>query len=84
MICAAWLQGEAALGLGDLPAADEYLHHALARARMVNLVEEELPALVGLAELRRRKGNFDIIGGAHDKSAPTERWVKTTVCCESL
>jgi hypothetical protein len=58
MICAARLQGEATLGLGDLSTADERLHHALARARMVNLVDEELPALVGLAELRRRQGDL--------------------------
>ncbi|MGZ3616909.1 MAG: hypothetical protein ACXWPS_19355 [Ktedonobacteraceae bacterium] len=55
MICAARLQGEAALGLGDLTTADERLHHALARARAVNLVEQELPALIGLAELKRRQ-----------------------------
>jgi hypothetical protein len=54
-ICAARVQGTAALGLNDLAAADERLHHALTRARMVNLVEEELPALVALAELRRRQ-----------------------------
>jgi tetratricopeptide (TPR) repeat protein len=48
-------QGEAALGVDDLATADERLHHALTRARMVNLVEEELPALVGLAELRRQQ-----------------------------
>jgi tetratricopeptide (TPR) repeat protein len=49
------VQGEAALGLNDFATADERLHHALTRARMVNLVEEELPALVALAELRRRE-----------------------------
>jgi tetratricopeptide (TPR) repeat protein len=56
-IRAARTQGEAALGLNDLAAADERLHHALTRARMVNLAEEELPALVALAELRRRQGD---------------------------
>jgi tetratricopeptide (TPR) repeat protein len=50
------VQGEAALGLNDLTSADERLHHALTRARVVNLAEEELPALVALAELRRRQG----------------------------
>ncbi|MFL6209943.1 MAG: DUF4062 domain-containing protein [Pyrinomonadaceae bacterium] len=55
-IRAARAQGEAALGLNDVATADERLHHALTRARMVNLVEEELPALVALAELRRRQG----------------------------
>jgi tetratricopeptide (TPR) repeat protein len=55
-IRAARMQGEAALGLDDLNTANERLHHALTRARMVNLVEEELAALVALAELRRRQG----------------------------
>jgi tetratricopeptide (TPR) repeat protein len=55
-IRAARAQGEAALGLNDLNTADQRLHHALTRARMVNFVEEELPALVALAELRRRQG----------------------------
>jgi tetratricopeptide (TPR) repeat protein len=55
IINAARLQGEAALGLDDLAAADERLHHALVRARAANLIEEELPALIGLAELRRRQ-----------------------------
>jgi tetratricopeptide (TPR) repeat protein len=58
MIRAVRLQGAAALGLGNLVTAEERLHHALARARTVNLVEEELPALVGLAELRRRHSDF--------------------------
>jgi tetratricopeptide (TPR) repeat protein len=55
-IRAARVQGAAALGLNDLATADERLHHALTRARMVNFVEEELAALVALAELRRRQG----------------------------
>lgn len=54
-IRAARAQGEAALGMSDFAAADERLHHALTHARMVNLVEEELPALVALGELRRRQ-----------------------------
>ncbi|MGA9997222.1 MAG: DUF4062 domain-containing protein [Pyrinomonadaceae bacterium] len=58
-IRAARRQGEAALGLDDFATADERLHHALTRARMVNLVEEELPALVALAELRRRHGDLE-------------------------
>jgi tetratricopeptide (TPR) repeat protein len=56
-IRAARLQGEAALVLGDLALAGERLHHALTRARTVDLAEEELPALVALAELRRRQSN---------------------------
>jgi tetratricopeptide (TPR) repeat protein len=55
-IRAARLQGEAALGLNDLGTGDERLHHALARARMVNMADEELPALFALAELRRLQG----------------------------
>ncbi len=58
MIRATRLQGETALGLGDLPTAEERLQHALARARTVNLVEEELPALIGLAEIRRRQSDL--------------------------
>jgi tetratricopeptide (TPR) repeat protein len=54
-IHAARLQGEAKLGLNDFATADERLHHALTRARIVNYVEEELHALVALAELRRRQ-----------------------------
>jgi tetratricopeptide (TPR) repeat protein len=57
-IRAARLQGVAGLGLNDFITADERLHHALTRARMVNRVEEELPALVALAELRRRQGDL--------------------------
>ena len=56
-IRAARLQGTASLGLNDMAKADERLHHALTRARAVNLVEEELPALIALAELRRRQSD---------------------------
>ncbi len=55
-IRAARIQSEAALGLDDLPTADERLHHAIARARRVDSADEELPALVALAELQRRHG----------------------------
>jgi tetratricopeptide (TPR) repeat protein len=55
LIRAARLQGAAALGLSNFAKADERLHLALTRARAVNLVEEELQALVALAELRRRQ-----------------------------
>jgi tetratricopeptide (TPR) repeat protein len=57
LIRAARLQGDAALASGDLPVADERLHHALIRARTVDLTQEELPALAALAELHRRQGN---------------------------
>jgi ATP/maltotriose-dependent transcriptional regulator MalT len=46
------------LRLKDVAAADERLHHVLHSARTVNLVEEELPALVALAELRRAQGDL--------------------------
>ena len=58
IIFAIRLQGEAALGLSDLPIADERLHYALTRSRATNLVEQELPALIGLAESRRRQGDL--------------------------
>jgi tetratricopeptide (TPR) repeat protein len=57
-IRAARVQGAAALGLNDLATTDERLHHALTRARKVNYGDEELPALVALAELRRRQGDL--------------------------
>jgi hypothetical protein len=55
-IRAACRQGQAALGLGQQEVAHERLHHALERARKINFVEEELPALVALAELARQQG----------------------------
>ena len=58
-IRAARLQGTVALFLGGpgyLETADERLHHALTRARACDLVQEELPAAVALAELQRRRG----------------------------
>jgi len=58
-IRAARAQGAAALGLHEFAVADERLHHALTRARQVNLVEEELAALIALAELRRQQGKPD-------------------------
>jgi tetratricopeptide (TPR) repeat protein len=58
-IRAACRQGEAALVLGQQALAHERLHHALERARKVNFVEEELPALIALAELARQQGQPD-------------------------
>ena len=58
-ILAERLQGEISLTLGDLAKADEHLGHALVRARTVNFVQEELPALVALAELRRQQDQLD-------------------------
>jgi len=57
-IRAARLHGAAALGLNDLDTATEHLQHALTRARAVNRVDEELPTLIALAELHRRKQEF--------------------------
>jgi tetratricopeptide (TPR) repeat protein len=56
-IRAALQQGRAAFGLGNLVRADERLHHALNRARVVNVVEFELPALVAIAELELKRGH---------------------------
>jgi tetratricopeptide (TPR) repeat protein len=58
-IRAARMQGTTALGLGDWSTADERLYHALTRARAVDFAEEELPALVALAALRRQQGKVD-------------------------
>src|SRR6266404_2643291 len=58
LIQAARLQGEAALGLHD-SIRDERLNYALTRARQVNYVQEELPGLIALAELRRQQGKPD-------------------------
>ncbi|HEV2961195.1 MAG TPA: DUF4062 domain-containing protein [Candidatus Angelobacter sp.] len=57
LIRATRLSGMAALRLGKLAEADECLHRALTQAREVRLVEEELPALTGLAEFRQQQGN---------------------------
>jgi tetratricopeptide (TPR) repeat protein len=59
IICAARLQGEAALGMDNLVTAEERLHHALTSARAVNLIEEELPTLIGLSELQRRQRDLN-------------------------
>lgn len=56
-IRAALLQGEAALGAHDFSRADERLHHALIRARAVNLVELELPAMIAIAKLELQRGH---------------------------
>jgi hypothetical protein len=56
-IRSARMQGEAALGLGGFKTADDRLYHALTRARTVNLIEGELPALIALAALRRKQGD---------------------------
>jgi tetratricopeptide (TPR) repeat protein len=54
------LQGSIELTLGNLNGADERFHEALTRARAINFTEEELPALIGLAELRRRQGEHEL------------------------
>jgi len=55
LIKAARLQGTAALQKMDLNIADERLHHALLRARRVQLIQEEMPILVSLAHLHLLK-----------------------------
>src|SRR5262249_11510480 len=52
-------QGGAALGLSDLERADERLHLALTRARVVNVVEFELPALIAIGALESQQGHLD-------------------------
>jgi tetratricopeptide (TPR) repeat protein len=59
-IRAARLNGAAALALNDLDTAAERLQHALTRARAVSRVDEELPTLIALAELHRRKEEFSV------------------------
>lgn len=58
-IGAARMQGRTALNSGDLNTADQRLHHALTRARGVQLIEEELPTLAALAELHRQRKEFE-------------------------
>jgi tetratricopeptide (TPR) repeat protein len=53
------IQGLVALGLGNLAKAEEHLYQALADARSMNHIREELPVLVGLAELKRQQGEFN-------------------------
>jgi tetratricopeptide (TPR) repeat protein len=69
-IRAACRQGQAALGLSQHDKAAERLHHALERARKINYVEEELPALIALAELARQQGRLqearDLLEGVWD------------------
>jgi hypothetical protein len=47
------------LAMGDLEIAAERLADVLNRARAINLVEEELPALTALAELHRQRKEYD-------------------------
>jgi tetratricopeptide (TPR) repeat protein len=73
-IRAAMLQGSAALSLGRLDRADERLHHALNRARAVNMVDLELPTLVALAELElKRKDAMQARARLGDVWAAAER-----------
>jgi tetratricopeptide (TPR) repeat protein len=53
------LQGAAALAMGDLEIAAERLADALNRARAINLIEEELPALTALAKLHLQRKEYD-------------------------
>jgi len=54
---AALVQGQAAIGLDDLARSDERLHHTITRARTVNSVEFELPALIALAKLELKRNH---------------------------
>jgi tetratricopeptide (TPR) repeat protein len=68
-----WLQGLAALGLGDLQDAEEHLHKALVHARAQSQVVEELCARIGLAELRRQQGDlkaaYDVLDDVWEPAA---------------
>ena len=55
VIQAIWLRGASALFLNDLITAEKFLPDAIIRTREINLTREELPALIALAELRRRQ-----------------------------
>lgn len=55
-ILALRLQGQIALRLGEINAAEDRLHQALAHARSVILVEEEIAALIALAEVNWQRG----------------------------
>jgi tetratricopeptide (TPR) repeat protein len=57
-IRAALVQGQVALSLGESACAGERLHHALTRARAVNMVDLELPALIEIAELEIQLGHI--------------------------
>ena len=54
---AALRQGRVALQVGDSARADERLHYVLSRARAINMVEFEIPALVAIAELEFKRGH---------------------------
>ena len=56
-IHAVLLRGRVALYTSDFTRAEERVHYALARARTVNLVEVELPALIAIGELELKRGN---------------------------
>jgi len=52
------LQGLTSLVLAQIEPAEEYLNQALARARSINYVEEELPTLTALATLEMKRKDF--------------------------
>jgi hypothetical protein len=66
LILANRLYGEAALGLNMLDLAQDQLATALAQARAVKLVEEEIAALIALAEVRRRHNQLELAREALD------------------
>ena len=57
-IAAARMQGEALVTLGDYGRGRARLHHALWRAREIEFVEEELPALRVLASTARQEDDL--------------------------
>jgi tetratricopeptide (TPR) repeat protein len=55
-------QGQAALGRRDFVQAEHYLHRAITRSRSVNDVGFELRAMISIAELEFKQGNWASAG----------------------
>jgi tetratricopeptide (TPR) repeat protein len=74
LIRAARIKGSAELRLGDLTSAEHSLQAAIARARSVGFVQEELSALTALAELNLRRKQYDAALGLLEQVwSPAER-----------
>jgi nucleoside phosphorylase/tetratricopeptide (TPR) repeat protein len=58
------LRGLNAIQGGNLDFAEELFGECIARARQATFLEREIPALIGLAEIKRRRGNLE---GARDR-----------------
>ena len=58
MVHAALLQGIVLSSFRDFNRSDERLHQALTRARSVNMVQLEIPALIAIADLEFKRGRL--------------------------